>query len=333
MRRVSKLVESSSLRVVTWNVWSLTGKLREIVDTMIRRRVNILCVQEIKWNGQKAKKVEYTGFKIWYTGTTRNKNGVGIVLDKNLKDGVVDIKRQKDRIILVKLLVRDLVFNVISAYAPQIVLNESIKRQFWEQLDALISSVSISKKLFIGRDLNGHVGSTKLGFDGVYGGFGYRSRNQEREGILNFALAYDLFVANTLFRKAVSHLVTFSSGQHCSQIDFILARREVRHACLDCNVIPGECVVPQHKLMVADFCFRIHFQRSKRVQAPRMTWRKLKKEVAKTFKERVLKEGPWHKRDDANNMWMGMVTCIRKVASEEFGVTKGGKREAKKTWW
>jgi hypothetical protein len=134
------------------------------------------------------------------------------VLDKRLKDGVVDIKRQGDRIILVKLLIGDLVFNVISAYAPQIGLNESIKRQFWEQLDALVISVPKSEKLFIGRDLNGHVGSTRVGFDGMDGGFGYESRNQEGVGILNFALAYDLFVMNTLFRKRVSHLVTFSSG-------------------------------------------------------------------------------------------------------------------------
>jgi hypothetical protein len=41
---------------------------------------------------------------------------------------VVDIKRQGDRFILVKLLVRDLVFNVISGYTPQIGLNKSIKR-------------------------------------------------------------------------------------------------------------------------------------------------------------------------------------------------------------
>jgi len=333
MRRVRKLAEPIRLRVGTWNVGSLTGKLREIVDTMIRRRVNILCVQETKWKGQKAKEVEDTGFKLWYTGTTANKNGVGIVLDKSLKDGVVDIKRQGDRIILVKLLVGDLVFNVISAYAPQIGLNESIKRQFWEQLDALVSSVPISEKLFIGGDLNGHVGSTRVGFDGVHGGFGYGSRNQEGEGILNFALAYDLFVTNTLFRKRVSHLVTFSSGQYCSQIDFILARREDRRACLDCKVIPGECVVPQHKLVVADFRFQVRFQRSKRVQAPRTKWWKLKEDVAKTFKERVLKEGPWHEGGDANSMWMGMATCIRKVALEEFGVTKGGKREAKETWW
>jgi hypothetical protein len=87
------------------------------------------------------------------------------------------------------------------------------------------------------------------------------------------------------------------------------------HACLDCKVIPKECVVPQHKLLVADFRFWVRFQRSKRVQVPRTKWWKLKEEAAaKTFKERVLKEGPWH-GGDANSMWMGMVTCIRKVTS------------------
>jgi hypothetical protein len=95
-----------------------------------------------------------------------------------------------------------LVFNVISAYAPQIGLNESVKMQFWEELDALVSSVPISEKFFIG-DLNGHVSSTRVGFDGVHGGFGYGSRNQEGESILNFVLAYDLIVANTLFRKSL----------------------------------------------------------------------------------------------------------------------------------
>jgi hypothetical protein len=62
-----------------------------------------------------------------------------------------------------------------------------------------------------------------------------------------------------------------------------------------------------------------------------MKWLKLKKDAVKTFKERILKEGPWHKGGDVNSMWMWMTTCIRKVASEEFGVTKGGKREDKET--
>jgi exonuclease III len=93
MRRVTKLAEPSRVRVGTWNVGSLTGKLREVIDTMIRRRVNILCIQETKWKGQKAKEVEDTGLKLWYIGNTSTKNGISIVLDKSLKNGVVDIKR------------------------------------------------------------------------------------------------------------------------------------------------------------------------------------------------------------------------------------------------
>jgi hypothetical protein len=79
--------------------------------------------------------------------------------------------------------------------------------------------VSISEKLFIEEDLNRHVGSTRVGFDEVHRGFRYESRN-------------------------------------LSQINFIFTRRENRHAGLDCKVISGECVVSQHKLVIADFCFR-----------------------------------------------------------------------------
>jgi hypothetical protein len=49
------------------------------------------------------------------------------MLDKSLKDWVMDIKHQGDMIILVKLIVEDLIFNVINAYVPQIGLNESVK--------------------------------------------------------------------------------------------------------------------------------------------------------------------------------------------------------------
>jgi hypothetical protein len=129
-------------------------------------------------DGAKGKEVEDIGFKLSYIGNTSIKNGVCIVLDRSLKDRVVDIKRQGDRIILVKFLVGDLVFNVISAYVPQIGLNESVKMQFWEELDASVSSVPIYEKLFIGGNLNGHVGSIRVSFDGVHGGFGYGSRNQ-----------------------------------------------------------------------------------------------------------------------------------------------------------
>ena len=135
------------IRLGSWNVGSLTGKLRELVDTVVRRRVNILCVQGTKWKGQKAKEVDNTGFKLWYTGTTSNKNG-GVLIDKSLKDGVVEVRRQGDRIILVKLVISDMVVNVISAYAPQVGHDESAKWFFWEDLNRLVRAVPSSEKLF-----------------------------------------------------------------------------------------------------------------------------------------------------------------------------------------
>ena len=56
-------------------------------------------------------------------------------------------------------------------------------------------------------------------------------------------------------------------------------------------------------------------------------------EASKVFKEKVIEEGPWNDEGDANNMWEKMVTCVRKVASEVLGVTKGSGCEPKYTWW
>jgi exonuclease III len=115
----------------------------------VRRGVYILCVQENKWRGQKAKKVEVTGFKLWYTGTAANRNGVGILINKSLRSRVVDAKRCRDRVILDKLVFGNLVLNVISAYAPQLGHNKNNKREFQEGVDDLVKSVPSGEKLFI----------------------------------------------------------------------------------------------------------------------------------------------------------------------------------------
>ena len=159
--------------------------------------------------------MDNTGFKLGYTGTVVNRNGIGVLIDKSLKNSVVGVRKQGDRIILVKLVIGDMVLNVISAYTPQVGLDESAERQFWEDLDGLIRAVPSSENLFIG-DLNGHGGTTSAGFEAVHEGFGCGSRNQKGEEVLDFAVAFDLMIANTFFIKRESHLVTFSSGQHSS---------------------------------------------------------------------------------------------------------------------
>jgi len=54
----------------------------EVVDTVTRRRINVMCLQETKWVGKKAKELDSSGFKLWYTGEVRSRNRVGIIVDK-----------------------------------------------------------------------------------------------------------------------------------------------------------------------------------------------------------------------------------------------------------
>ncbi|KAL4202991.1 hypothetical protein AMTRI_Chr02g266250 [Amborella trichopoda] len=88
----------------------------ELVDTVRRRRINIACLQETKWKEEKAK--EINGYKLWYIGKKNNKNDQGIIVDKELKDKVVNVKRIGDRLLLIRLVLGEEIINVTSAYAP-----------------------------------------------------------------------------------------------------------------------------------------------------------------------------------------------------------------------
>jgi hypothetical protein len=74
--------------------------------------------------------MENTGFKLWYTGKERSKNDEDILIDKSLKNEIVVVRRQGDKIIMIKLIFGDLVLNVISEYAPQVGLSNDVKRRF-----------------------------------------------------------------------------------------------------------------------------------------------------------------------------------------------------------
>jgi len=48
---------------------------------------------------------------------------------------------------------------------------KSEKSKFWEDLDGMVRAIPTNEKLFIGGDLNGHVGSTNAGYELAHGGF------------------------------------------------------------------------------------------------------------------------------------------------------------------
>ena len=94
--RVKRLAHEYKIKLESWNIGFLTGRLTELVDAMVRMNVSILCVQETKWVSEKARIIEPWGYKLWYIGRDRNRNEVGVIINKQLLEDVVEVRRKGD---------------------------------------------------------------------------------------------------------------------------------------------------------------------------------------------------------------------------------------------
>jgi exonuclease III len=83
------------------NIGTLAGKGREMVDMLERQKLNILCLQETRWKGNKSKDLA-GGHKLLYSGQA-GRNRVVIVLAKEIRETLVQVTKKGERIMSVKL--------------------------------------------------------------------------------------------------------------------------------------------------------------------------------------------------------------------------------------
>ena len=167
--QLKKIVERN-VKTRSWNVGSMTGRGRELVEVCKRRNIGILCVQETKWTGKSARELG-EGSKILYSGEKSNRNGVWVILCPEFKEKVDEVSRPSDRLVKLKLVIAGEIFNSIcpSAYAPQSGETEKIKEEFLKDWEDLMSRVPRTEKIVVGADLNGHVGINPGVFQRVQG--------------------------------------------------------------------------------------------------------------------------------------------------------------------
>ena len=153
---------------------------------MERRGVDILCVQETRLKGERARCIG-GGYKMWYCGSGNKKNGVGIILKKEHVDRVVELWRVTDRIICLKMKLGGVMLNVISAYAPLVECIHEEKKTFWLDLDETVEKTPRNERIVVGADLNGHVGEGNNGDEECMGRHELGKKNNEGQAVVDFA--------------------------------------------------------------------------------------------------------------------------------------------------
>ncbi|KAK3515046.1 hypothetical protein QTP70_004038 [Hemibagrus guttatus] len=309
-----------------------SGKGRELADMMERRKVDILCVQETRWKGSKARSIG-AGFKLFYYGVDSKRNGVGVVLKEEFVRNVLEVKRVSDRVMSLKLEIEGVMLNVASGYAPQVGCELEEKERFWSELDEVMESIPTGERVVIGPDFNGHVGERNTGDEEVMGKFGVKERNLEGQMVVDFAKRMDMAVVNTYFQKREEHRVTYKSGGRSTQVDYILCRRGNLKEISDCKVVVGESVARQHRMVVCRMTLMVCKKKRSKIEIEKKTkWWKLKKEeCCEEFRQKLRQAlgGQVVLPDD----WETTAEVIRETGRKVLGVSSGRRKEDKETWW
>ncbi|KAK3518654.1 hypothetical protein QTP70_006960 [Hemibagrus guttatus] len=331
-QREKRKGKSVGLRIGTLNVGTMTGKGRELADMMERRKVDILCVQETRWKGSKARSIG-AGFKLFYYGVDSKRNGEGVVLKEEFVRKVLEVKRVSDRVMSLKLEIEGVMLNVVSGYAPQVGCELEEKERFWSELDEVMESIPTGERVVIGADFNGHVGEGNRGDEEVMGKFGVKERNLEGQMVVDFAKRMDMAVVNTYFQKREEHRVTYKSGGRRTQVDYILCRRGNLKEISDCKVVVGESVARQHRMVVCRMTLTVCKKKRSKIEIEKKTkwWKRKKEECCEEFRQKLRQAlgGQVVLPDD----WETTTEVIRETGRKVLGVSYGRRKEDKETWW
>ena len=335
VRRISGFQTNTKLRLTTANVGTMTGRSREIVEMFRNRKVDIGCIQEVRYKGQGTRVYgDEEKYKFWWSGSEGRANGVGIMVRESLIEEVIDVKRFDDRMMKIAMVCGRKILHVFSVYAPQQGRPEEEKREFLEKLSDRINEVPEGDLLMVAGDMNSHIGMRQDGFEDVMGCFGFGERNQEGEEMLRLCQEHNLRVMNTYFKKKREQLITYKSGGNESQVDYVMFQKHEEMRMKDCKVIPGEECLTQHRLLCADILIRGMKRRVWKRREKRMKTWKLRDDTQRRIFEEKVSERVERERAEGENVERDRFTnAVLDSAKEICGETKGGRQRYRETWW
>nr|VZI21882.1 unnamed protein product [Spirometra erinaceieuropaei] len=159
---------------------------------------------------------------------------------------------------------------IISAYAPPMSSPDAAARdKFYEDLNALLATVSKADELFVLGDFNARVGTDHTAWRGVLGPHGLRGSNDNGLLLLRTCAEHRLILTNTFFCLPEREQATWRHprSRQWHLLDYVLVRRRDQRDVLVAKVIAGADGWTDHRLVILKM--RIRLQPRRRPQGKR----------------------------------------------------------------
>ena len=244
-------------RIATWNVRTLyqTGKLANLYQEMVRMKIGVLGVSEVRWPG--SGEVQYERSKFIYSGGDSRERGVGILLSEDAAKSFKGFWAVSDRVILVKLQGSPFDINIIQVYAPTDDSVEEEIENFYDSIDSVIRECKGHEINIVMGDFNAKVGHGCM--EQVVGPHGLGTRNERGDRLIDWCLEHGQVITNTWFRHHNRHLWTWKSpgGAVKNQIDYITINERFRNSVTQVKTYPGADINSDHVPVVATFRLKL----------------------------------------------------------------------------
>ena len=155
--------------------------------------------------------------------------------------------------------------------------------------------------------------------------------NQDWLWVLDFCVANKHAVANTLFQRNISTLITYSSGGNQTQIDYILVKRFNLKNIKDTKAISSQKWITQQKVLVCKLILSTKPVKPIRIPSRRKIWKLKDHAIREEFEQRVTMKCqtlPARVENGCKSIKNGLL----EAADEIYGWTRGGCERHKETW-
>ncbi|BHF61690.1 hypothetical protein SprV_0100466500 [Sparganum proliferum] len=214
-RRNRQIGEVRPLTLAAWNVRSILDNPRSnrpeqrtalVAQDLTHYKVDMVALRETQFSEQGQLEEVGAGYTSFWSGRPRSERrdaGVAFAIRNDIVGRLPSLPQGiNDRLMSLRLLLRrgGKFATIISAYAlPMTSPEAAVRDKFYEDLHALLATVSKADKLIVLGDFNARVGTDHAAWSEVLGPHGLRGSNDNELLLLRTCAKHRLILSNTFF--------------------------------------------------------------------------------------------------------------------------------------